>query len=80
MKRANGHEAIVLAAEIQPHLILMGIRMPVVDGIEATRRILSESPDTKIVALTTFEEDELIESCMSAGAVGYLLKDLRRKN
>ncbi|KQL48262.1 hypothetical protein AN963_00045 [Brevibacillus choshinensis] len=72
----NGHEAIVLAAETQPHLILMDIRMPVVDGIEATRRILSEFPDIKIVALTTFEEDELIESCMSAGAVGYLLKDL----
>ncbi|WP_274650741.1 response regulator transcription factor [Paenibacillus humicola] len=73
---SDGQQAVRLAEEKQPDLILMDIRMPVMDGIEATRLILGQNPGIKVVALTTFEEDELIESCLSAGAVGYLLKDL----
>jgi len=73
---ANGHEAIDLVEMTQPDLILMDMRMPIMDGIEATKSILKKFPNIKVVALTTFEEDELIAGCLEAGAVGYLLKDL----
>ncbi|WP_088831764.1 response regulator transcription factor [Paenibacillus tyrfis] len=73
---ADGIEAVEQAALLQPDLILMDMRMPRMDGIEATRSIAQSYPDIKIVALTTFEEDELITGCLEAGAIGYLLKDL----
>lgn len=73
---ANGWEATELSNEYQPHIILMDIRMPVMDGIEATKIIQERLPQTQIVVLTTFEEDDLIEQCIAAGAVGYLLKDI----
>jgi DNA-binding NarL/FixJ family response regulator len=73
---ANGHEAINLVEKTRPDLILMDMRMPIMDGIEATKNILKKFPNIKVVALTTFEEDELIAGCLEAGAVGYLLKDL----
>jgi len=73
---ANGQEAIDLVEKSQPDLILMDMRMPIMDGIEATKNILKKFPNIKVVALTTFEEDELIAGCLEAGAVGYLLKDL----
>lgn len=73
---ADGIEAVEQAALLRPDLILMDMRMPRMDGIEATRSIAQAYPDIKIVALTTFEEDELITGCLEAGAIGYLLKDL----
>ncbi len=70
----NGERAIALARVHQPEVILMDLRMPVMGGVEATRRVLAAVPATKVVVLTTFEEDEEIFSALRAGAVGYLLK------
>ena len=71
---ANGEEAIRLAATLRPHIILMDMRMPVLDGVEATRRLHRSQPDCRIIALTTFDDDELVFAGLRAGAVGYLLK------
>ena len=72
----TGAEAVALAAELRPEMILMDIRMPVLDGIEATRRILAAlDPVPRIVALTTFDADEYVYGAIRAGASGLLLKD-----
>ena len=73
----NGEEAIQAARLEQPDVILMDIRMPVLDGIEATRRIMSldARAETRVVILTTFDDDEDIIDAVRAGAAGYLLKD-----
>lgn len=73
---ANGEEAVQLVQQHRPDVVLMDIRMPVMDGIEGTRRILSIAPDTKILMLTTFNDKELILSALESGAKGYLLKDM----
>jgi len=70
----DGEEAIELAAKVQPDVILMDLNMPGLGGIEATRRILEESPDTGILMLTMFEEDDSVFAAMRAGAHGYVLK------
>ena len=70
----NGERAIALAKVHKPDVILMDLRMPVMGGVEATRRVLAAVPTTKVVVLTTFEEDEEIFEAMRAGALGYLLK------
>ncbi len=75
---ANGEEAIDLYREERPDIVLMDLRMPVMDGLAATVAILREFPDAKIVALTTYEGDEDIHRALSAGARGYLLKDMMR--
>ena len=75
---ANGEEAIELYREYRPDVVLMDLRMPVMDGLTATLAILREFPDAKIVALTTYEGDEDIHRALSAGARGYLLKDMMR--
>jgi DNA-binding NarL/FixJ family response regulator len=72
---ANGKEAIVRAAETRPDVILMDIRMPEVDGIEATRQILASSDEARVLILTTFELDEYVYQALRAGASGFLLKD-----
>jgi DNA-binding NarL/FixJ family response regulator len=74
---ANGREAIELAAVSSADVILMDIRMPELDGIEATSRILAAQPETKIVILTTFDLDEYVARALCAGASGFLLKDVR---
>jgi DNA-binding NarL/FixJ family response regulator len=71
----NGDEAIKLAAEHQPDVILMDLRMPIVNGIEATRRIHRTSPTICILILTVFEDDTSVFPAIRAGARGYLLKD-----
>lgn len=71
----NGQEAMEKTAELQPHVILMDLRMPVLDGVAATRRILQTHPQTRIIVLTTFDDDEHVFDGLRAGAVGYLLKD-----
>ncbi|HVT72577.1 MAG TPA: response regulator transcription factor [Lacunisphaera sp.] len=71
---ADGERAVALARAHQPDVILMDLRMPVMDGVEATRRVLAAVPATRVVVLTTFEEDEEIFEALRAGAVGYLLK------
>lgn len=71
---ASGEEAVGVVLGARPDLVFMDIRMPGVDGIEATRRINAQSPGTRILVLTTFDEDELVASAVAAGAIGYLLK------
>jgi DNA-binding NarL/FixJ family response regulator len=71
---ADGDRAVLLAGELQPDLVLMDLRMPKVDGAEATARILAARPETKVLVLTTYESDENILTAIEAGASGYLLK------
>ena len=73
----DGKEAIRLAAELRPDVILMDIRMPNVDGLEATRRIAATPGAPRIAMLTTFDADEHVYEAMRVGASGFLLKDLR---
>jgi len=70
----NGAEALQLAATLRPHIILMDMRMPVMDGVDATRRLQETQPECRVIVLTTFDEDELLFEGLRAGAVGYLLK------
>ncbi len=72
---SNGLEAVSKAARFEPTLILMDIRMPELDGLEATRRILASDPDARVLILTTFDLDEYIYEALSAGASGFVLKD-----
>jgi DNA-binding NarL/FixJ family response regulator len=72
---ADGEEAVQRARAFRPDVVLMDLQMPRLDGIGATRRILSEFPAIKIVVLTTFDTDEKVFAAISAGASGYLLKD-----
>jgi DNA-binding NarL/FixJ family response regulator len=70
----NGEEALRLAARLRPHIVLMDMRMPVLGGVEATRRLHETQPDCRVIVLTTFDDDELVFEGLRAGAVGYLLK------
>lgn len=70
----NGNQAIALTQQVQPDVILMDIRMPECDGVQATREIHQRFPWIKILVLTTFDEDEYIWTSLQAGAIGYLLK------
>jgi DNA-binding NarL/FixJ family response regulator len=71
----NGLEAVAQAARFHPHVILMDIRMPELDGLEATRRILAADPSARILILTTFDLDEYVYEGLRAGASGFVLKD-----
>lgn len=70
----NGAKAVALAREACPQVVLMDLRMPVLDGVAATREILAHSPTTTVLVLTTYESDEQILAAIEAGAHGYLLK------
>jgi DNA-binding NarL/FixJ family response regulator len=70
----RGRDALPRARELRPDVVLMDVRMPDLDGIAATREVLSASPDVKVVILTTFEDDEYLFGALSAGASGFLLK------
>ena len=72
----NGAEALQRAAELQPDVVLMDLRMPVLDGVSAIRRMRVEQPGARVIALTTFDDDENVFAALRAGAVGYLLKDV----
>jgi DNA-binding NarL/FixJ family response regulator len=72
----NGDEALNRAAELRPDVVLMDLRMPVLDGVAATRRMRVEQPGVRVIALTTFDDDDNIFAALRAGAVGYLLKDV----
>lgn len=73
----DGAEAVRLAVETRPDVILMDVRMPSMDGIEATRRIVAANPDARIIIITTFDLDEYAFGGLRAGASGFLLKDAR---
>ena len=72
----NGEEAVSMAGTLQPDVVIMDVYMPVMNGVEATKKIASMYPGTKILILSTYDEDELVREALSNGASGYLLKDI----
>jgi DNA-binding NarL/FixJ family response regulator len=72
----DGDAALKQAADLRPDVVLMDLHMPVLDGIAATRRLRVEQPGIRVLALTTFDDDEDVFAALRAGAVGYLLKDV----
>ena len=72
---SSGHEGVALAAELRPDIVLMDLRMPGGDGVEATARIVATVPGARVIVLTTYESDRDILRAIEAGAGGYLLKD-----
>ena len=72
---ADGQEALQLAAQLRPDLVLMDVTMPVLDGIEATRRLRHSVPEARVVILTMHGEEDMMDQALRAGAVAYLLKD-----
>ncbi|HET8716448.1 MAG TPA: response regulator transcription factor [Nocardioidaceae bacterium] len=76
---AHGQECLRLTAAQAPHVVLMDVRMPGMDGIEATRKLVAAGSSARILMLTTFDLDELVYAAMSAGASGFLLKDAPRE-
>jgi DNA-binding NarL/FixJ family response regulator len=76
---ADGREAVSLAKELQPDVVLMDVRMPELDGIEATRRLRQAGVESRVLVLTTFDLDEYVYAAVRAGASGFLLKDAPRE-
>ncbi len=74
---SDGAEAVKLTTTLQPDVVLMDVRMPGMDGIEATRQIVAQEPSVKVLVLTTFDLDEYAFGALRAGASGFLLKDVR---
>jgi DNA-binding NarL/FixJ family response regulator len=72
----NGQESIEVAAKVKPDVVLMDIRMPIMDGVRATRLLKDARPQCNVIVLTTFDDDEIIFDALRTGAVGYLLKDV----
>jgi DNA-binding NarL/FixJ family response regulator len=72
----DGFQALHRSAELRPDVVLMDLHMPVLDGIAATRRLRVEQPEVRVLALTTFDDDEDVFEALRAGALGYLLKDV----
>ena len=75
---ADGHEAIQVSKQLRPDVVLMDVRMPGLDGIQATQRISSEPDPPRVLMLTTFDLDEYVYDAIRAGASGFLLKDVSR--
>lgn len=73
---SNGQEAVEVAATVRPDVVLMDVRMPVLDGVGAARRLKKALPQCRVIVLTTFDDDEYVFDALRAGAVGYLLKDV----
>lgn len=76
----DGQQAVEKAIELSPDIVLMDVRMPVMDGIAATRQIRQHLPECQVLMLTTFDDDEYIIKSLEAGASGYLLKDIPADN
>ena len=74
---ANGVEALRQVEETHPDVVLMDIEMPEMDGIEATARIAANFPGTAVLALSAYDDDQYVQRLIEAGAVGYMLKDVR---
>jgi DNA-binding NarL/FixJ family response regulator len=71
----NGKAAVELALSLQPDVVLMDVRMPIMDGVAATRALTAQAPDIRVLVLTTFDDDEYVTQALRCGAKGYLLKD-----
>lgn len=76
---ADGRECLRITAELAPDVVLMDVRMPRLDGIEATRKLVAAGSPSRVLMLTTFDLDELVYAAMAAGASGFLLKDVPRE-
>ena len=72
----NGREALDKAAALRPDIVLMDVHMPVMDGVEATGRLIERQPGVRILILSTYDEDEYVRKALKLGAAGYLLKDI----
>jgi DNA-binding NarL/FixJ family response regulator len=72
---ADGDEAVELASSLAPHVVLMDLQMPALDGVGATRKMQTVAPDVRVLILTTYDSDKAIVEAVEAGAAGYLLKD-----
>jgi DNA-binding NarL/FixJ family response regulator len=72
----NGEAALALVPAVRPQVVLMDLRMPILDGVAATRRLRAEHPGVQVIALTTFDDDADVLAALRAGAIGYLLKDV----
>jgi len=77
---SNGKQALELVATHRPHVVLMDLNMPVMNGVQATKGILKQFPETFVLVLTTYAKDEWVFDAIRAGATGYLLKDIRGKD
>ncbi len=77
---ADGAESLQVVEQTCPDIVLMDIRMPIMDGVEATRRIRSYFPSTQVLVLTTYSDDDYIVEALKAGAAGYLLKDMQSRD
>jgi DNA-binding NarL/FixJ family response regulator len=73
---SNGDAALDLVATARPHVVLMDLRMPILDGVAATRQLRAAHPEVQVIALTTFDDDADVLAALRAGAIGYLLKDV----
>jgi DNA-binding NarL/FixJ family response regulator len=76
----DGEEALAVVADVTPDVVLMDLRMPKMDGIDATRAIRDRHPGTNVIVLTTYSDDESISAALAAGALGYLTKDAGRED
>jgi DNA-binding NarL/FixJ family response regulator len=76
----DGAAGVAIARQERPDVMLMDLQMPIMDGVTATRLIRAELPETQVITLTTFNDDDLIAEALGAGAVGYLLKDMSAAN
>lgn len=72
----NGAEAVRLTRQLQPNVVLMDLKMPEMDGVVATREIRSKHPSVRVIVLTSFAEDNMVQGALQAGATGYLLKNI----
>lgn len=75
----DGAQAVELTAQVQPDLVLMDLRMPIMNGIQATHKLRAQFPQVKVLVLTTYDDDEWVFDAIRAGAAGYLLKDTPRE-